>query len=191
MVDMYKKLLVNQLDENGEEPAEAAGETGEAEGKEWKSGLTLNPDIQEYGEKQAEIIDIAVVDEEGRITNVLEKGSTFTVKMKVRINSELNDPIFALTIKNLQGTDVTGTNTFYEGVDTGTVAAGEERIITFKQKLDLQGGDYLLSFGCTGYIAGEFHVFHRLYDFCNLTVVSNKNTVGFYDMNSEVHVIKG
>lgn len=191
MVDMYKKLLVNQLDENGEEPAEAAGETGEAEGKEWKSGLTLNPDIQEYGEKQAEIIDIAVVDEEGRITNVLEKGSTFTVKMKVRINSELNDPIFALTIKNLQGTDVTGTNTFYEGVDTGTVAAGEERIITFKQKLNLQGGDYLLSFGCTGYIAGEFHVFHRLYDFCNLTVVSNKNTVGFYDMNSEVHVIKG
>lgn len=193
MVDMYKKLLVNQLDEaenivNSEE--DNLDEQDDGSNEVWKTKLTLNPDIQEYGEKQAEIVDIAILDEKGAITNVLEKGSTFTVKMKVKVCSQLNDPIFALTIKNLQGTDVTGTNTFYEGIDTGTLQAGDMRIITFKQKLDLQGGEYLLSFGCTGYIAGEFHVFHRLYDFCNLSVISNKNTVGFYDMNSEVCVIK-
>ena len=197
MVDMYKKVLVNQLDE--EEEQEIKEEVAIVEkttvvtdgGNElWKSQLTLNPDIQEYGEKQAEIVDVAILDESGRITNVLEKGSIFTVQMKVDVYSELNDPIFALTIKNLQGTDVTGTNTFYEGIDTETVRSGESRIITFKQRLNLQGGEYLLSFGCTGYIAGEFHVFHRLYDFCNITVVSDKNTVGFYDMNSEVKVIK-
>ncbi len=206
MVDLYKKVLVNQLDVD---EIEVVTDTQEVEQPEkdrvavdgktsvndtedglWKSNLTLNPDIQEYGEKQAEIVDVAVLDETGNITNVLEKGSVFTVKMKVNVHKELNDPIFAMTIKNLQGTDVTGTNTFYEGVDTGTIQAGESRIITFKQTLDLQGGDYLLSFGCTGYIAGEFHVYHRLYDLCNITVVSNKNTVGFYDMNSEVEVIK-
>ncbi|MCH5279899.1 MAG: ABC transporter ATP-binding protein [Lachnospiraceae bacterium] len=189
MVDMYKKVLVHQLDEenmNDEETESFENESGEL----WKAELELNPDIQEYGEKQAEIVDIAVMDENGHITNVLEKGSTFSVKMKVEIKSELNDPIFALTIKNLQGTDITGTNTFYEGIDTGTIKAGETRVITFKQRLDLQGGSYLLSFGCTGYIAGEFHVFHRLYDFCNISVVSNKNTVGFYDMNSEINVSK-
>ena len=54
--------------------------------------------------------------------------------------------------------------------------------------MHLQGGEYLISFGCTGYIQGEFHVYHRLYDACNLTVVSYKNTVGFYDMNSEVEI---
>lgn len=191
MVDMYKKVLVNQLDEEGAETEKTSENAVDAtDVTEWKSNLEINPNIQEYGEKQAEIVDVAVLDETGKITNVLEKGSTFTVKMKVKIQKELNAPIFALTIKNLQGTDVTGTNTFYEGIDTGTVHPGETRIISFKQKLDLQGGQYLLSFGCTGYIAGEFHVFHRLYDFCNLSVVSNKNTVGFYDMNSEVSVIK-
>lgn len=191
MVDMYKKLLVNQLDdEDNSLESDGNSVSGDSD-KIWKSQLTLNPDIQEYGEKQAEIIDIAVIDEKRKITNVLEKGSLFTVKMKVLIKSRLNDPIFALTIKNLQGTDIAGTNTFYEGIDTGEIEAGETRIITFKQRMDLQGGNYLLSFGCTGYIAGEFHVFHRLYDFCNITVVSEKNTVGFYDMNSEVSIVKG
>ena len=52
----------------------------------------------------------------------------------------------------------------------------------------LQGGEYLLSFGCTGYHEGEFRVFHRLYDVLNVTVVSAKNTVGFYDMESQVSV---
>lgn len=208
MVDMYKKVLVHQLDE-AEIEHEETEEKKEIEEKEeiveneeieerkesiekkdtdifWKSRLTLNPDIQEYGEMKAEIMDIAILDHNGNITNSLEKGSIFTIKMKVKMNSDLNDPIFAVTIKNLQGTDVTGTNTFLEGVSTGTIRAGETRIISFEQRLMLQGGEYLLSFGCTGFEAGEFRVYHRLYDFCNLTVVSEKNTVGFFDMDSEV-----
>ena len=52
------------------------------------------------------------------------------------------------------------------------------------QKIDLQGGEYLLSLGCTGYQDGMFRVFHRLYDVISLTVVSSRDTVGFYDMNS-------
>ena len=65
---------------------------------------------------------------------------------------------------------------------------GDECIVTFHQNMDMQGGEYLLSFGCTGYCGGDFTVFHRLYDACNITVVSTKNTVGFYDKNSVVKV---
>ena len=68
------------------------------------------------------------------------------------------------------------------------VKAGEEKSITFTQRIDLQGGEYLLSFGVTGFEKEDFTVYHRLYDACNLTVVSNKNTVGYYDMNSRVTV---
>ena len=52
--------------------------------------------------------------------------------------------------------------------------------------MNLQGGEYLMSFGCTGFHEGDFRVFHRLYDVLNLTCVSAKNTVGYYDMNSVV-----
>ncbi|MBQ1607440.1 MAG: Wzt carbohydrate-binding domain-containing protein, partial [Lachnospiraceae bacterium] len=57
-------------------------------------------------------------------------------------------------------------------------------------EMNLQGGEYLLSISCTGYEYGEFRVFHRLYDVINLTVVSDKDTVGYYDMNSTTTVTK-
>ena len=68
------------------------------------------------------------------------------------------------------------------------VEAGEEREVTFTQEMNLQGGDYLLSLGVTGYENDDFTVYHRLYDVLDLTVISDKDTVGFYDMNSKVEV---
>ena len=54
--------------------------------------------------------------------------------------------------------------------------------------MNLQGGEYLLSLGLTGYEGDRFQVYHRLYDALNITVVSDKNTVGYYDMNSRISV---
>ena len=73
-------------------------------------------------------------------------------------------------------------------VETGTVEAGETRIVTYTQRIDLQGGDYLISLGCTGYVGDTFTVYHRLYDALHVTVISDKNTVGFYDMNSKIEI---
>lgn len=69
------------------------------------------------------------------------------------------------------------------------VKAGAVKDITFTQKMSLQGGEYLLSFGVTGYDDNDFQVYHRLYDALDLTVISDKNTVGFYDMDSKVTVM--
>lgn len=68
------------------------------------------------------------------------------------------------------------------------VSAGSIKKITFTQKLDLQGGEYLLSLGVTGYEKEDFKVYHRLYDVMNITVISDKDTVGYYDMNSTIQV---
>ncbi len=190
VVDMYKKLLVNQLDDD-EQPDTIASATLSDMGTHtdedlWKNRLVLNPKIVEYGEKQAEIYDFAIIDDQGTINNVIDKGAECKFKMKVRANQDVVNPIFAFTIKNFHGTDITGTNSYLEDKMIGDLKAGEEREITFTQKVDLQGGEYLISFGCTGFIQGDFHVYHRLYDVCNLTVVSQKNTIGFYDMNSDI-----
>ncbi|MBO4337375.1 MAG: Wzt carbohydrate-binding domain-containing protein, partial [Lachnospiraceae bacterium] len=54
--------------------------------------------------------------------------------------------------------------------------------------MDLQGGQYLICLGCTGYQNDEFVVYHRLYDLCSISVISDKNTVGFFDMNTHITV---
>ncbi|UWP58428.1 ABC transporter ATP-binding protein [Ruminococcus gauvreauii] len=195
MVDLYKKLLVHQEEEAREEALDAGGQTVAAQGADvqpeggfWKDALVTNPQVLEYGEKRAEVIDFALLDDSGKITNTVEKGTEFTIKMKVAFHETVEDPIFAYTLKDLKGTEITGTNTMFEKVSIDTQHEGDVREASFTQKMDLQGGEYLISFGCTGYRDGEFHVYHRLYDACNITVVSVKNTVGFYDMNSEVSV---
>ena len=68
------------------------------------------------------------------------------------------------------------------------VKAGSVKNVSFTQKMSLQGGEYLLSFGVTGYDGNDFQVYHRLYDALDVTVISDKNTVGYYDMDSKVEV---
>lgn len=186
-IDLYKKVLLNQDQkiENGQVLAE---KSVSVDTKLWKSNYELNPDVNEYGTGEAEIIDFAIVDEYGSYTNCIQKGTSFEIKSKVRFQSDIMDPIFTYTFKTVQGTAVTGTNTMYEKVGIGLAKAGEMYVATFKQNMDMQGGEYLLSISCTGYVGGEFRAYHRLYDVVGVTVISDKNTVGFYDMNSETTV---
>ena len=190
MVDMYKKVLVNQLDAGQEDEKDTPKdvETNAVNTGEWSKSFEANAALLEYGGKEAEIIDYGVFDKNGKLTNVIEKGTEFTVGVRVRFNQTINEPIIAFTIKDIKGIDITGTNTLYEKVENIDSSEGSVRTIFFKQNMDLQGGNYLLSFGCTGYRGGEFVVYHRLYDAMNLSVISSKDTVGYYDMNSKVTV---
>lgn len=185
IVDEYKQILVKHDDM----PLDVQNKNIEqVDNTVWKSKLKLNPSLIEYGEKQAEIIDFAIIDDNGDITSNIQKNTEFTIKMKVKFNQKMQEPIFAFTIKDLQGTEVTGTNTMYEKIDTGSVDVGDIRIAEFKQNMNLQGRNYLLALGCVGFSNNRFNVYHRLYDVCNINVISDKNTVGFYDMNSEIRI---
>lgn len=188
VIDIYKKVLVHQLDENNGNIGENNKETNLEQ--EWKTNLNLNPNVLEYGNKFAEIIDFAIIDNKNKITNNLVKGESWTIKIKVVFNKNIQDPIFAFTIKDLKGTEITGTNSMLEKINTDEQQVGNMVQIAFTQIMNLQGGEYLLSLGCTGYIDGDFTVYHRLYDVCNITVISDKNTVGYFDMNSEIKIIK-
>ena len=192
MVNMYKKLLVHQLDEETLEDVSSKSTIGEkSEDKSaWKNNFEVNPTVTDYGEKQAEIVDFAIIDQYGAYSSIIEKGSVYKVKAKIYFHETVKNPIFTITIKNKQGTDITGTNTMFERIETGTVNAGENRIVTYEQQMNLQGGDYLLSLGCTGYVGDNFVVYHRLYDLVSFNVLSDKNTVGFFDMNSKITVEK-
>lgn len=183
-VDRYKMALVEQEEAKRQENTSLWNP--ESDGKKWRDSISVNPETLEYGDKKAEIIDFAVVDKTGKITNVIDKGETCTIKMKVLFREDVAEPIFAFTLKNLMGIEITGTNSMLEKQIPEPKRAGDIQEVSFTQRMTLQGGEYLLSFGCTGYRKEHFEVHHRLYDVCSLTVISRKNTVGFFDMESEV-----
>ena len=190
MVNLYRRVMVNQYEDPAEEDAASVENNQKiTESKEpMKNSLNLNPQLLEYGSKLAVIEDFAVRDNTGMITNIIEKGQDFSVDMVVRFYEDISDPIFAFTIKDLKGTEITGTNTMYEDIPIQPQKKGDVRKIRFSQKMSLVDGEYMVCLGCTGYKDGDFTVFHRLYDVCNLTVISGKRSVGYYDMFSEVTV---
>ena len=187
MVDLYKKLLVGQLDIETLQVKEAASQNV-GEELRWTPCFPVNPNINEYGDRKAEIVGFNITDEEGISTNTLEKGRPCTISMKVLFHERVTDPIFAFTITNLKGIEITGTNTLFEKAPVKAMNPGDVQEVAFTQHMDMQGGEYMLSLGCTGYDGIDFVVHHRLYEACNVTVVSLKNTVGFYDANSTIEL---
>ena len=215
MIDIYKQVLVGQyplpgsdvknlLDDDeirsaaakaargeGKKASEKKAASKEQKSKENKDFKTSekqaegNPDTLEYGDGAASIVDFFVTDDRGVSSNSIIKGTEFAVHMKVKFNRDVAAPIFAFTFKNIMGIEITGTNSMVEKAFLEPVKKGDIKDISFTQKMTLQGGEYLLSFGVTGFEQNNFTVYHRLYDALNVTVVSDKNTVGYYDMESK------
>ena len=188
IIDMYKKVLVHQMDSDMADSEKVDSSGKPAAGNTWKSKMLLNPTNDTYGSGLAEIVDFCLVDNSGNITNTVIKGDSFTVRVKARFNEKISEPIIAVSIKNRMGVEITGTNTMFEKVSTGEPDEGDELIVNFTQDMYLQGGEYLVSLGLVGYRAGEFTVYHRLYDIFNIQVISSKDTVGYYDMNSDTSI---
>ena len=168
VIDAYKQVLV------GLEPVQTSG--------------GFQDQLLDYGDGRAKIQEVYLMDAHGERTSSIFQGEEFTIVMEVRILADLPSPIFAFTIKNAQGTELCGTNTMVEKAFLEPVKQGELLKISFTQRLDLQGGSYLISFGATGFQGEVFQVYHRLYDALELNCISDKHTVGVYDMHSRVGV---
>lgn len=192
-VEKYKKIIVG-LDEKTEEKRENIEKTEEPkveakEGETWKDKFTQNPNIVEYGNKQAEVIDYGIFDENDNYLQMIENDKEIILKSKILFHQKVKDPIFTATIKDFQGNDVCGTNTLIEKVYTGEFEKGEKAVVEFKQKLPIAPGKYTLSFSCTHFNAkGELEVLNRKYDALLIEVLSTKDYVGLVILNSDINV---
>ncbi len=199
MIDDYKRVLVGQYELPGrrdnlvddaeiQEAVQVKAAAQKRARQQAEDEDAQESKALEYGTRQALIEEIYLTDDRGIRTNSILKGFVFHIHMQVRFYQDLPAPIFAFSFKTAKGTEITGTNTMFEKAFLEPVKAGDIKEVCFTQKMSLQGGEYLLSFGVTGYEGDDFKVYHRLYDALDVTVVSDKNTVGYYDMDSTVVV---
>ena len=191
MVDLYKRIMVGQWNENEAKKSTIANSIDSTNfnvNRLWKEQISTNPDMEVYGDGRAEIIDFGIFSDSGNIGNNVYKGDYYTVKMKVRINDDNLNPIFAFKLRDVKGTELTGTNTMLEDIDTSHCKNGDIVTISFRQKQYLQPGQYLVSLGCTAFEGDQFVVYSRNYNCCVLGVVAQKGTIGIFDSESEVTV---
>ena len=158
----------------------------------WKENVMQNPDMLTYGNGKAEILDYGIFDDNGDYQTTLNNNQEYTVKMKVKFNEEIDEPIFALSIKDFKGLELGGVNTKAYKKITGFYEKGETVIIEFKQSFPLAPEKYTLSFGCTKYTTnGDLEVFDRKYDALFIEIIAYRDCLGLIDLKSEINITKG
>lgn len=198
-VNRYKKIMVglsqesvsNENIENEKELAEEKNLQKSNTDDIWKDKMNQNPNMIEYGNKDAEVIDYGVFDKDENLINVFDNSDEIIIRSKVRFNKEVKDPIFTMTVKDFSGKDVAGTNTNIEKVATGTFKKGDVAVAEFVQKIPIAPGKYTLSFSCTRFnLKGELEALNRKYDAILVEVITTKNTVGITRIDSKICVNK-
>lgn len=194
MVDLFKQILTTPKDQKAQITSlvNSYSITSSTEDvtKTLKEHLILNKDFLEYGSRELEIVDFGIIDAFGHISNIVDAKKSFQIIMRIRALQEKKMPIFAFSIKDIHGVEVTGTNTMYNNVDTGHLMPGDCIEVTFTQRIPLPGNGYLLSLGCTGYEKEDFVVYHRLYDIAPIQTINEKQMVGYFDPNSNISLRK-
>ena len=188
-VELYKKIIT------GNAPTENKTEEKKfVKGKEektWKSHFNENPNVIEYGNLKAEVIDYGIFDENNKYLSFIDNEKTVVLKSKIKFNEEIDNPIFTMTIKDFNGLEVAGTNTMIEKIYPGKFQKGEIAEVEFKQKLPIAPNKYTLSFSCTRINAnGELEVLNRKYEALLIEIISSKDNVGLVKLDTKINIKK-
>lgn len=202
-VERYKKIIVGLSDTESDTIQELEEEEEilkqnpyqqkefTKEGISWKERCNENPDLIDYGNGKAEVIDYGVFEENGNIVSIIENDRDIVLKSKIKFNEDIQDPIFTMTLKDFKGLEIGGTNTLIEGIVTGKYKKGDIVTAEFKQKLNVAPGKYTLSFSCTHFNnKGDLEVLNRKYDALLIEILSTKNTVGLIRLDSKIRIEK-
>lgn len=186
-VELYKKIIT------GNAPTEnKTDEKKFVKGKEentWKSHFNENPNVIEYGNLKAQVIDYGVFDENNKYLSFIDNEKTVVLKSKIKFNEEIDNPIFTMTIKDFNGVEIAGTNTMIEKIYPGKFQKGEIAEVEFKQKLPIAPNKYTLSFSCTHINAnGELEVLNRKYEALLIEIISSKDNVGLVKLDTKINI---
>ncbi len=137
---------------------------------------------------KAKIIDFCIIDNENNPNTLLHFNNKFAIYMKVEFFEDIETPIFAFTLKDAKGLEITGTNTLMKNVHVGPYKSGDVVSVVFEQNANIQVGTYALSLGCVNVGGGVIEVYERIYDGLFFDVVGSEQMVGFYDLLSNVRI---
>lgn len=186
-VDTFKKVLSGNFYEEGTNTEEDSTDIVDEHGQ-LKEFFERHVELDTYGNGKASIVDYGILDQHNKPSAILDYNSQFKILMKVKFFENIENPIFAFTLKDSKGLEITGTNSMMKHIVTGTYENGQILTVTFSQKANLQLGKYALSLGCVTINETGVEVFNRIYDAILFEVIGSEQMVGFFDLRSEISV---
>jgi ABC-type polysaccharide/polyol phosphate transport system ATPase subunit len=111
-----------------------------------------------FGDGRAEVLGIAVLDEDGRPLQLLEPASRIVVRISVRAKDDVPLPVVGFMLRNQLGMDFAGSNTAREGYELAPLQPGDVVTVDFHIDLpELYPGSFSLSPAVADGTLSEYH----------------------------------
>ena len=141
-----------------------------------------------YGGESGVIEAIVVTDDQDCPKTVFTTGDRFKVHFVAHAFEDIYEPIYAMTIKDVRGQEIYGTNTLFVNQPTQDVITDQRVKITFDQNINIMPGEYFISLGWTRFVGTDLIVIHRRYEAIKFDVVGKDNSFGIANCFSEIQI---
>ena len=144
-----------------------------------------------YGDGQADIQKSWLIDSEGNQINVIKSGVPFRFCYQVVFNKDVENPIFAMMLKTLEGVSVYGVDSSNLDCDVKNYKAGDVANIIFSVKNPLAPGVYYLNCGLKNKAEDGEYFLSRRVDTAMIRIISSEETTvisGLAEMNAKLEL---
>lgn len=141
-----------------------------------------------YGGEDGTIETVFMTDTAFSPCATFTSGDECRVVMQCRAKKEIIDPIYALTIKDIRGQEIYGTNTYFSHQPAPLASPGGRYEIIFVFPLNIMPGEYFISLGWTYFVDMDLRVVERRYDAIKFTVTPHDRTFGIANCYATISV---
>jgi lipopolysaccharide transport system ATP-binding protein len=140
------------------------------------------------GDGRAQVEEVVTLDAAGAPTRVWRSGTEAAIRVAVRFQAAVADPVVGVMLRTRIGMEVYGTNTQLENVPLGPVAAGERLTLFFRFRCDLCPQEYTVT-AASHDPDGVWHDW--LEDAIAVSVADTRYTAGVANLRARVEVQRG
>ncbi len=136
------------------------------------------------GDGRATLENIELLGEDSAPSTVWRSGESVAIRVKVRFNTYVADPVVGILIRTRIGLNVYGTNTELENLHPGPLRAGDALSVTYRFQCNLCPGDYTVT-AASHDPDGVWHDWQE--DAVAFAVADARYTAGVANLRAEVY----
>ncbi len=142
-----------------------------------------------YGGEHGRITSVRLTDASGNPRLSFLPGDKLHIHLTCEAQQNVTAPIYALTVKDVRGQEIYGTNTYFQNRTPPDVLAGESTAVNFTLSLNVLPGVYFISLGWVRLVNSEVHVIHRRYDVLRFDVLPRDKSFGLAWCPTEIEIL--
>jgi lipopolysaccharide transport system ATP-binding protein len=184
VIDHYTALLSS---DNPRHNQKSLSPTERLELNHRQAETQSNPKLQEHrhGNRLAVIHEVKIANISNQTVDIIETGSWFQILVNLKVNSKLSDLVIGISIRNLMGLVMYGTNTKLMNCQLPEIDKGQELTVGFQLPCYLHKGVYTVTVGVH---SEEGISYDWIDDLVVFEVINGNHCEGVIDLQANIQV---